>query len=262
MQIINRLYTGNMLIKLYLLSSLVLSTHNTQAVSSETTRSASVIPDFSSLSVKERKKAFKNTILPLAFMQNRHILKQRTKLYALSKKNKLNKKEMAWLQTTGNNYGLPLKQTADSAWFTSILNRVDILPPSLVLIQAATESAWGTSRFAREGNNYFGMWCYQPGCGLVPRQRATGRTHEVRTFPAISASVEAYYKNINTHAAYKALRQIRAGERMNNRPVTSLKLINGLMNYSERREDYVKSLREWIIKDKLNELDLPPGGIR
>ena len=255
MQTIHRLYTGNMLIKLCILSCLVLLTHNTQAAPSETAHPASTVTDFSSLSVKERKKAFKNTILPLAFMQNRHILEQRKKLYLLSKKSKFNKKEMTWLQETGTEYGLPLKQTADSAWFTSILNRVDILPPSLVLIQAATESAWGTSRFAREGNNYFGIWCYQPGCGLVPRKRTTGKTHEVRTFPAISASVEAYYKNINTHAAYEKLRRIRAEERLKNHPVTSLKLINGLINYSERREDYVKSLKEWIIKDKLNELD-------
>ncbi|MEX0914821.1 MAG: glucosaminidase domain-containing protein, partial [Wenzhouxiangellaceae bacterium] len=124
--------------------------------------------------------------------------------------------------------------------------RVDAVPVSLALVQAATESGWGRSRFAVEGNNLFGHWCYRRGCGLVPERRNTGAAHEVAAFDSVSASVRRYLHNLNTHAAYAPLRAIRARLRDNGESPSAMALADGLTRYSERREEYVDEIKTVI----------------
>ena len=116
----------------------------------------------------------------------------------------------------------------------------------LALVQAATESGWGRSRFALEGNNLFGHWCYEPGCGLVPARRNQGAAHEVAAFDSISESVSRYLHNLNTHAAYAPLRAIRARLRQQDEPPTAMALADGLVLYSERRDEYVDEIKSVI----------------
>lgn len=120
--------------------------------------------------------------------------------------------------------------------------RVDGLPSALVATQAAIESAWGQSRFAVTGNNYFGHQCYAPGCGIKPKNR-TNRTLEIRRFETVGDSVAAYYQNINTHKAYRKLRQLRFDLRTENKPLTTKALIPTLGSYSELGKRYLKILR-------------------
>ncbi|WP_417881184.1 glucosaminidase domain-containing protein [Vibrio sp.] len=138
----------------------------------------------------------------------------------------------------------------DETWLDTMLNRVNVLPQSLVLTQAANESAWGTSRFAKEGNNFFGQWCYVKGCGLVPLHRVEGATHEVAKFDSPQQSIHAYFMNVNRNNAYKELRDIRAklasDEQDLKSQATALELTNGLLNYSERGPDYVDDLQSMI----------------
>lgn len=148
-------------------------------------------------------------------------------------------------------YELAIPETGiDDAWLDTMLNRVNVLPQSLVLTQAANESAWGTSRFAKEGNNFFGQWCYVEGCGLVPLQRAEGATHEVAKFDSPQESIHAYFMNVNRNNAYKELRDIRAKLSGNEQDLksqaTALELTNGLLSYSERGQDYVDDLQAMI----------------
>ncbi len=138
------------------------------------------------------------------------------------------------------------------------MRRVNVIPPSLALAQAANESGWGTSRFAREANNYFGQWCYETGCGLVPARRDKNKTHEVAAFESPKESVGRYINNLNSNRAYQSLRDIRSRLIANNEPVTGYALAAGLNRYSERGADYVSELRAMIDYNKLSQFDTNP----
>ncbi|WP_194089211.1 glucosaminidase domain-containing protein [Vibrio hibernica] len=139
-------------------------------------------------------------------------------------------------------------------WLSDMFIRVNILPEALVLTQAANESAWGTSRFARDANNFFGQWCYSEGCGLVPSQRVEGATHEVAKFDNPQASIHAYFMNVNRNDAYKELRNIRqslAEKKVSlSSTAAALELTNGLLSYSERGQDYINDLQSMIKQNK------------
>ena len=136
-----------------------------------------------------------------------------------------------------------------------LLQRVDVVPVSLVVAQAANESAWGKSRFAREGNNLFGIWCYTEGCGIVPKLRKDEAKHEVRRYDSFKDSVIDYMKNINRHRAYQKLREIRAAERAAGRELSGHRLAAGLAKYSEIGDEYIKRIRAIIDGRKLALLD-------
>jgi Bax protein len=123
------------------------------------------------------------------------------------------------------------------------------------LAQAANNSAWGTSRFAKQANNYFGQWCFTKGCGIVPARRDAGSKHEVRKFDTTQGSVSSYVRNINTGSAYSSLRTVRANARRNKSMLTGHDLAVGLVGYSARDDAYVKEIRSMIRTNKLNNYD-------
>jgi Bax protein len=118
-------------------------------------------------------------------------------------------------------------------------------------VQAANESAWGRSRFARQGNNYFGQWCYRKGCGIVPARRVPGATHEVRRFASVAESVRAYMNNINRSSAYADFRNIRRSLRVQSKPLDAERLAYGLKSYSERGMAYVHVIRSMIRSNRV-----------
>jgi len=136
-----------------------------------------------------------------------------------------------------------------------LTTRVDEVPVSLVLAQGANESAWGTARFAQQGNNFFGQWCFNKGCGIVPKGRDKGKGHEVASFRSPQDSVRSYMMNLNTHNAYIPLRKIRQSLRQNGKNVTGNELTHGLNKYSERGAAYGKELREMIHFNRLTQYD-------
>ena len=121
-----------------------------------------------------------------------------------------------------------------------------------MIAQAAKESGWGTSRFARQGNNYFGIWCFTRGCGLTPTRRDDNRSHEVATFDSVEEGVRYYIRTINSHFAYSDLRTMRARAREQDRQVYGDKLATGLISYSERGMLYVNEIRSMIQYNQLN----------
>ncbi|AZG73327.1 glucosaminidase domain-containing protein [Shewanella livingstonensis] len=131
-----------------------------------------------------------------------------------------------------------------------LLKRIDIIPVEMVLVQAATESGWGSSRFAIDGFNFFGQWCFTDGCGLVPFSRGDGKNHEVAVFDSPKDSIIAYMINLNTHSAYKLFRSIRADLRAQKIRPTAERLVYGLINYSERRDQYIDELLEMLKHNK------------
>lgn len=190
---------------------------------------------------------FITTLSQLSVKANQRILKKRKKIAQLEAvKTKLTTNEKTWLAKTARSYKINDWQVNNKADWQKLLSRVDIVPTSLLLAQAALESAWGKSRFAKQGNNYFGQWCYEKGCGIVPLKRPAGRTYEVRRFSSIAASVNAYIKNLNTNRPYRELRAKRAALRAANESVTGYKLAAGLSHYSQLGERYVGIIRGMI----------------
>ncbi|MDP5253407.1 glucosaminidase domain-containing protein [Vibrio sp. HB161653] len=223
-----------------------------QTQSATTQEHRSSIPDFAAISdANEKKRQFFQFLLPMVEAENKRIEEQRAFLLSLRNQTKVSKKTLRELQKLAQHYDLPLtEKRLTPQWLDSLLERVNVLPPALVLIQAANESAWGTSRFARQGNNLFGQWCYSQGCGLVPKLRGSGKTHEVAAFSSVQESVSRYFLNINTNQAYQGLRRIRAELSQSEQALTTTQaayaLTQGLENYSERGQDYIEDLQSMI----------------
>ncbi|MBL4940658.1 MAG: glucosaminidase domain-containing protein [Colwellia sp.] len=203
-----------------------------------------------------RKTVFFNYFLPLIEEKNRAIMSIRKKLLFWRE----NSDDLGWWQTHQLDklviiYRVKNFSVNNKKSWQKLLEKVDVLPPSLVLAQAANESAWGTSRFATQGNNYFGQWCFEQGCGLVPQQRDSGKAHEVATFSSPKKSLGSYMQNLNSHPAYQTLRNIRTQLRINKQPVTGDALAAGLTSYSERGIEYIEELRAMIKFNKLGKHD-------
>lgn len=212
-------------------------------------------PDFSQYEAgPERKQAFFSYFLPIVQQVNQDILATRNELLDLRDKSSLSSSQESYVREVAEAFGLTGFEFTDADWAT-LLRRVDVVPPSLALAQAANESAWGTSRFAVEGNNYFGQWCFQPGCGIVPARRDSGKTHEVAEYRSPEVSVENYVRNLNQHNAYRQLREIRARLRRSEEPISGVALAGGLSKYSERGQDYIDELRQMIRFNELGEYD-------
>ncbi|USH04001.1 glucosaminidase domain-containing protein [Grimontia kaedaensis] len=205
-------------------------------------------PDFASYKiVDEKKKAFVAFMKPGINYINGLIENARTRLIGLEKGKTPTDEDEAFLARVAELFNLPLpEEGADKKWYQEALKRVDVIPVDLVLTQAAKESGWGTSRFAREGNNYFGQWCYTSGCGMVPSARSQGKTHEVAVFKDTYQSIRAYFLNVNRNKAYAQLRDIRADLRKSGEPISGVALANGLKSYSERGQAYVDEVQSMI----------------
>ncbi len=217
--------------------------------------------------VHQKKHHFFAFMKPIIVAENKNISEQRQQIIQLQAKKQLSDQDMTALKQTSATYGITIPTVPDDAFWKTLLNRVNIIPLELALMQAANESAWGTSRFARDGNNYFGQWCFKKGCGIVPKQRSNGAAHEVRRFKDAEESVRAYMKNINTSHAYADLRKIRSSLQQRKLPMKAELLANGLKHYSERGMEYVKTIRSMIrsnraLIDQVGSVKLVQGDAR
>ncbi|MCK0164314.1 glucosaminidase domain-containing protein [Marinobacter sp. S6332] len=213
------------------------------------------LPDFSSYrDTTEKKVAFFSFLYPRIVLANSRILIERDYLDSLTRKETLSKKEHIWLAAQAKRLRVD-EEPGTPEQFNLLRKRLDVIPPSLILAQAANESAWGTSRFALRGNNLFGQWCFSKGCGLVPRNRVEGASHEVAAFPSPYHSVRAYIQNLNRHASYQGLRNTRLDDRDSGDPLSGLTLARGLVSYSERGEEYVDEIRSMIRYNNLEFYD-------
>ena len=210
-------------------------------------------PDFAAITdVKERKQAFFEFLTPFVNEKNTLILKDRERVTSLLNSNKkLSTKNKKWISNLREDHKMSKLDNYSKDDLKALLKRLDIIPVSLVLAQAANESAWGTSRFATKGNNFFGQWCFRKGCGLVPESRDEDADHEVRKFNDARESVFAYIDNLNTNAAYRTLRTAREELRQDKEIITGLALVHGLEFYSQRGQAYVEEIEGLINYNKL-----------
>ncbi len=202
-----------------------------------------ILPDFAAIrDVNTKKKAFFDFMKPSVVRQNNLLLVKREKINTwlehISLELPLSEQEQQQLNTLVKKYRVN-KSASTLSQLNELLLRVDIVPMPLVLVQAANESAWGTSRFSRIGLNFFGIWCYRQGCGMVPGGRDTGAKHEVAAFKSLDDAVARYFHNINSHNAYRVFRTIRFELRSQEQALIPEILATGLLPYSERGADYV-----------------------
>ena len=217
----------------------------------------STAPEFAEIRhASDRKQAFYEFLLPMIHSANAEVKKERRWLGQLAMRllegGVLVGNERDELGRIEIRYRLPNQTSlSDAQRLGALLKRVDTVPASLIVAQAAKESGWGTSRFATEANNYFGIWCFYQGCGVTPLRRTVGLNHEVATFADVSQSVRYYVRTLNTHSAYDGFRDMRAKGRNRNQPVSGEQLASGLERYSERGFAYVEEIQDMIRYNKL-----------
>lgn len=200
-------------------------------------------PNFDEIKdVKQMKIAFFNYLLPMVKEENNKIKVVRS----LIKNDQFNKSQMKKLAKKYH-----LKHVDKRA----LLNMVDTIPASLVLAQAAIESNWGRSRFSKLWNNYFGIWCFTKGCGIVPKNRNKNAKHEVMNFSSINHSIEYYLLNLNRNRHYKLLRQIRVYKREHSLKLTGKSLSEGLDKYSAIGYEYIELIQSIIRQNNLTRFD-------
>ena len=197
---------------------------------------------------KKRKKLFIQIILPLIIKENNYIKLDRIRLFSILNKNKNTNAEKNWLGKKFKQYGVVNQD------LSTLKIRMDEIPVSMAIAQAAKETGWGTSRFAQEGNALFGQWTWS-GDGIKPAGAEDDSTHKVMKFKVLQASVKAYQRNLNTHSSYKKFRSARADFRDKKKPLNSLILSSYLDKYAETGKEYVKILQQIINQNDLIDFD-------
>ncbi|RZO49947.1 MAG: glucosaminidase [Candidatus Pelagibacterales bacterium] len=197
---------------------------------------------------KKKRELFIKIVLPLILDENKKIMDDRKKLFKILAKNFNTAGEKIWLKRRFKEYKI------DDQDLTKLKIRMDIIPVSIALAQAANESGWGTSRFALEGNALFGQWTWSKK-GISPKNKDKNKTHKVLQFQILKASVRAYKNNLNTHNAYKEFREVRAQLRQEDKKIIGLDLTQYLKKYAANGEKYVVILESIIEKNSLTDFD-------
>jgi Bax protein len=208
------------------------------------------IPDFAGYTnVQKKKSDFFNYMLPIIRAGNAQVRSERlslqTLIHHLKNNQTLTPSEAKVATDLFRRYKMAVPENMTLPSLTVLLSRIDVVPEALVLAQSANESGWGTSRFARKANNFFGIWCFRAGCGLAPLGRDSGQTHEVAKYDSVLNGVQAYLRVLNTHPAYETLRNIRSQQRQYG-TLRGEALAEGLTPYSERGVDYVRDIQQLI----------------
>ena len=197
---------------------------------------------------KKKKDTFIKIVMPLILDENNKILENRKKLFKILNKSTNSMGEKRWLKRRFKEYGI---KKGD---ITELKVRMDIIPPSIAIAQAAIESGWGTSRFALEGNAMFGQWTWSKN-GIEPTEKSKNQNHKILKFSMLRSSVKAYKNNLNTHNAYKEFREVRAKLRQSGTKITGLALIKYLKNYSAIGVKYTEIIEGIIVHNSLTDFD-------
>ena len=199
-------------------------------------------------STQKKKDTFIKIVMPLILDENDKILEDRNKLFKILGKPSNTRGEKVWLKRRFKDYKVDGEDIAE------LKLRMDAIPTSLAIAQAAKESGWGTSRFALDGNAMFGQWTWSEE-GIEPSEKTKNQGHKILKFPMLQSSVKAYMKNLNTHRGYSELRNERAELRRKNQNISGLDLADYLYNYAQTGSEYVKILKKIIQQNNLTDFD-------
>ena len=199
-------------------------------------------------STNKRKETFIKIVMPLILIENEKIIEDRKKLFKILGKQSNSMGEKVWLKRRFKDYDIKGEDISE------LKLRLDIIPTSIAIAQAAKESGWGTSRFALEGNAMYGQWTWG-GDGIEPSQKDKKKEHKILKFPKLQSSVSAYMKNLNTHRGYSEFRKERSKIREKNKTVEGIDLVEYLYNYAQTGSEYVKILKKIIEQNDLTDFD-------
>ena len=199
-------------------------------------------------STQKKKDTFIKIVMPLILDENNKILENRKKLFKILGKQNNSRGEKVWLKRRFEDYGIKNEDV------TELKMRMDIIPVSIAIAQAAKESGWGTSRFALEGNAMFGQWTWGKK-GISPLKKEKNQDHKILKFPILRSSVKAYKNNLNTHNGYKEFREKRAELRRKNKKISGVVLVQYLYNYAATGSEYTKILKKIIEQNQLTDFD-------
>lgn len=210
--------------------------------------------------VARKKQLFFSAVLPLVLRANDAVARERVRLVRFRDRfadgAHLSATEKSWIRQLARKYKVKVSEKGlGRKMFEALLLKVDRVPVSLALAQAAVESGWGSSRFAKKANALFGQRAWSEDAGLVPEERADDETHVVKSFDSLMASVNSYVRNLNSHPSYRDFRQERAKMRAEGQPLDGYELAGGLLRYAETGEQYVDTLRTVISKNHLQDFD-------
>lgn len=209
--------------------------------------------------IQARKAKFVLQILPIIQQENRRLVKLRYRILntfiLLNRGYQLRPQDKEWLESLAKKYNVKDDPLVEAKSRVELLKKVDIIPVSLALAQAANESAWGQSRFSLEANNLFGIWTFNKKKGLKPKERDEDKKHLVRKFEGIDESIQYYMLTLNSHAAYRKMRNIRQQLRNSESPITGEAMAKGLEKYSEKGTEYVELIKNLIRQNEWAQLD-------
>jgi Bax protein len=212
-----------------------------------------------SSNAESKKAKFVQRILPIVQKENQRLIRLRYQVInlviLLNRGYQLKPEDAKLMESLAKRYKLKDDPLQDPGSREELLNKIDIIPNSLALAQAANESAWGQSRFSREANNLFGIWTFDKRKGLKPRERDDDKNHLVRKFEHVDESIRYYMLTLNSHPAYRKMRKIRKQLRENNMPITGEALVSGLEKYSSLGNEYVQLIQNLIEQNKWAQLD-------
>lgn len=212
-------------------------------------------PDFAAMDVDAKKQQFFAFLSPMISEVNFELMADRDRVQRIRRDHDEGRApgwfDRRWLEQLAVKLEVPFDEVDLSEALRLLERRSGVVPESIVLAQAAIESGWGTSRFAVEGNNYFGQRCYSADCGLVPQAIGEDASFGVAQYESVKASVESYILNLNTHPQYLDFRARRQALRTLDEPITGLALVDGLLGYSERGSEYVEDIETMIRSNNL-----------
>jgi len=198
--------------------------------------------------IEERKELFIKIVLPLIIDSNNSIKSDRKKLFNILNKKNNSAVEKKWLRKKFKEYKINNKDIA------VLKRRMDIVPVSLAIAQAAKETGWGTSRFALEGNALYGQWTWGND-GIDPNEKDSTKSHKIKRFKILKMSIESYKNNLNTHSGYQEFREVRAELREKKQEITGLKLTKYLNRYAKTGKKYTKIIQLIIKQNSLDDFD-------
>ena len=199
-------------------------------------------------STQKKKDTFIKIVMPLILDENNKISENRKKLFKILGKQNNSRGERVWLKRRFEDYGIKNEDV------TALKIKMDVIPVSIAIAQAAKESGWGTSRFALEGNAMFGQWTWGKK-GISPLKREKNKDHKILKFPILRSSVKAYINNLNTHNGYREFREKRAELRRKNKKISGVVLVKYLQNYAATGSEYTKVLEKIIEQNQLTDFD-------
>ncbi|MBF0308345.1 MAG: glucosaminidase domain-containing protein [Magnetococcales bacterium] len=221
------------------------------------------VPDFTAIfPMDARKRHFISFFVPFIEKENRRLLEERHRVQMLQARyqggESLSVEEYRWLGERAESFRVESTLAENgNGFFRDLLSRIDLVPVSLILAQGIAESAWGTSRFARAGYNYFGHMCNTPGCGIVPRERRPGNRNEAKRFETPEDSILAHIEALNTKESYQGFRDLRVKLRQKGGEITGVGMLPGLSTYAATGHRYLRYLEQIFEENTLTRFDKP-----